>query len=197
MRVLQLFRLPDGTMRVLVEGIVPRARSRSSSTTSDSLTAAVPCSRTTAAGAELEALMRNVLASFNEYVHLNRRIPDEVLLTANNITDPVAPRYTVAAHLLIKVPVKQQILEEDDALERSRSSPRPRERARDRQARAQDRGPGPLAGEQEPEGVLPQRAAQGDPQGAGATRTSSRTRSRSWSSRSRRRRCRRTSTRRP
>ena len=69
--------------------------------------------------------MRNVLALFNDYVHLNRRIPDEVLLTANNITDPVALAHTVAAHLLVKVPEKQRLLEADGAAERLQAA-RPR-----------------------------------------------------------------------
>src|SRR5262249_58635779 len=48
---------------------------------------------------------------FNDYVHLNRRIPDEVLLTANNITDPSSLAHTVSAHLLLKVGQKQALLE--------------------------------------------------------------------------------------
>src|SRR5204863_4339443 len=70
------------------------------------------------AGPEAEALMRHVLALFGDYVHLNRRIPDEVLLTANNITDPASLAHTVAAHLLVKVPKKQRLLEVDGAMER-------------------------------------------------------------------------------
>jgi len=69
--------------------------------------------------------------SFNDYVHLNRRVPDEVLSTANNIGNPVLLSYTVASHLILKVAVKQAVLEEDtsprlppaqqDARERPRS----------------------------------------------------------------------------
>jgi ATP-dependent Lon protease len=69
---------------------------------------------------ESEALMRHVLALFNDYVHLNRRIPDEVLVTANNITDPSSLAHTIAAHLLVKVPQKQQLLEVPDAVEQLR-----------------------------------------------------------------------------
>ena len=68
--------------------------------------------------AQLEAMTRNVLASFNDYVHLNRRVPDEVLSTANNIGNPVLLSYTVASHLILKVAVKQAVLEEDDLTER-------------------------------------------------------------------------------
>ena len=117
-RVLQLFRLPDGTMRVLVEGIcrcfVERFR-----WSGDSYTARVKVlEEKRLAGAEVEAQMRHVLALFGDYVHLNRRIPDEVLLTANNITDPAALAHTVAAHLLVKVSKKQRLLEVEGAMER-------------------------------------------------------------------------------
>jgi ATP-dependent Lon protease len=119
-RVLQLFRLPDGTMRVLVEGIC-RGRGKKFFSEKDSMSASVAILKDDVKQeAQLEALMRNALASFNDYVHLNRRVPDEVLATANNITNPVLLSYTVASHLLLKVGVKQQILEEDDILERFR-----------------------------------------------------------------------------
>jgi ATP-dependent Lon protease len=119
-RVLQLFRLPDGTMRVLVEGIC-RARAKKFFRTSDSMSASVSIiDDKVRQDAQLEALTRNVLASFNDYVHLNRRVPDEVLSTANNIGNPVLLSYTVASHLILKVAVKQAVLEEDDLTERFR-----------------------------------------------------------------------------
>src|SRR5258705_6065554 len=62
--------------------------------------------------------MRNILSLFNDYVHLNRRIPDEVLMTANNISDAAWLAHTVAAHLLVKVPEKQALLEVEGAVER-------------------------------------------------------------------------------
>src|SRR3972149_1806726 len=62
--------------------------------------------------------MRNVLSLFNDYVHLNRRSPDEVLVSANNITDPVSLAHTVSAHLLVKVPQKQGLLEIEGTVER-------------------------------------------------------------------------------
>jgi ATP-dependent Lon protease len=119
-RVLQLFRLPDGTMRVLVEGIC-RARAKKFFKASDSMAVSVSIIEDKVRqDAQLEALMRNVLASFNDYVHLNRRVPDEVLSTANNIGNPVLLSYTVASHLILKVAVKQAVLEEDDLTERFR-----------------------------------------------------------------------------
>jgi len=119
-RVLQLFRLPDGTLRALVEGIV-RARAGKyhwdGEAYSTPLTL-IPEDETTPP--EVEALMRNVLTAFNEYVHLNRRIPDEVLMTANNITDASCLAHTVGAQLLIKAQAKQKILETVPAVERLR-----------------------------------------------------------------------------
>jgi ATP-dependent Lon protease len=117
-RVLQLFRLPDGTMRVLVEGVC-RCRVERFFWSSDYYTVKVAIlPEDQPKGAETEALMRHVLNLFNDYVHLNRRIPDEVLTTASNITDPSSLAHTVAAHLLVKVPKKQRLLEADGSGER-------------------------------------------------------------------------------
>ena len=99
-RVLQLFRLPDGTMRVLVEGIC-RGKVKKFYPSSDAMAASVTVIKDAdPQGPEIEALQRNVLASFNDYVHLNRRVPDEVMATANNITNSTLLSYTVAAHLI-------------------------------------------------------------------------------------------------
>ena len=117
-RVLQLFRLPDGTLRVLVEGIV-RANASKYHWTGDAYTCQIELvPENEPAPPEVEAQMRNVLAAFNEYVHLNRRIPDEVLMTANNITEPSTLAHTVGAQLLIKAQAKQKILETIPAADR-------------------------------------------------------------------------------
>ncbi|HVP38048.1 MAG TPA: endopeptidase La [Candidatus Saccharimonadales bacterium] len=120
-RVLQLFRLPDGTMRVLVEGIA-RARLKRFLPADDYYLVQVEMmAEDTPASSEVEALTRMVLSAFNDYVRMNRRIPDEVLLTANNIADPSCLAHTVASHLLInKVATKQEILEIEDTLGRLR-----------------------------------------------------------------------------
>ena len=117
-RVLQLFRLPDGTMRVLVEGIC-RGRAKKFFAGGDSMSASVTVLKDEVEGdPQLEALTRNVLASFNDYVHLNRRVPDEILSNANNIANPVLLSYTIASHMILKVGVKQEILEQEDLAER-------------------------------------------------------------------------------
>jgi ATP-dependent Lon protease len=115
-RILQLFRLPDGTMRVLVEGIC-RARVKRFVASEDYFQVKLELMPDEIdKSAEIEALMRSTLAQFTDYVHLNRRVSDEVLLTVNNIADPHILAYTIANHLLVKVPVKQEVLELDDPM---------------------------------------------------------------------------------
>jgi len=117
-RVLQLFRLPDGTLRVLVEGL-GRCRAERFLWSNDYFTVKVALlPDAPAGGPELEALQRHVLGQFKDYVHHNRRIPDEVLTTAAAIADPGALSHTLAAHLLVKVPQKQLLLEAAGPLER-------------------------------------------------------------------------------
>ncbi|HEX7878823.1 MAG TPA: endopeptidase La [Candidatus Eisenbacteria bacterium] len=115
-RILQLFRLPDGTMRVLVEGIC-RARVKRFVASEDYFQVKLELMPDEVdKSAEVEALMRSTLAQFTDYVHLNRRISDEVLVTVNNIVDPHILAYTIANHLVVKVPVKQEVLELDDPM---------------------------------------------------------------------------------
>jgi ATP-dependent Lon protease len=117
-RVLQLFRLPDGAMRVLVEGIC-RAQVRRFYETDDYYTVRIsPLPESLEPTPELEAAVRNVLTLFTEYVHLNRRLPDEVLTTVNAITDPVCLTHTMAAYMVLKVPQKQELLEAADVTDR-------------------------------------------------------------------------------
>ncbi|MBI5170436.1 MAG: endopeptidase La [Candidatus Eisenbacteria bacterium] len=110
-RVLQLFRLPDGSMRVLVEGL-SRAVAKRFQWSNDfyTVTAALYPDEI-AVGPEVEALQRNTLQMFQDYVHLNRRIPDEVLATTASIADASQLSLTIASHLQVKVPAKQRLLE--------------------------------------------------------------------------------------
>ena len=119
-RVLQLFRLPDGTLRVLVEGLV-RAEARRFQWSNDFYTVQVALTPDPdAAGPEYEALTRHALQLFQDYVHLNRRIPDEVVASTQAVAEPVQLSHTMAAHLLVKVPAKQALLESPDAAARLR-----------------------------------------------------------------------------
>src|SRR5262245_10814917 len=119
-RVLQLFRLPDGTLRVLVEGLV-RAEARRFQWANEFYTVQVALTPDPEAKSpEHEALTRHALQLFQDYVHLNRRVPDEVVASTQAVTDPVQLSHTMAAHLLVKVPVKQALLEAVDAAARLR-----------------------------------------------------------------------------
>jgi ATP-dependent Lon protease len=119
-RVLQLFRLPDGTMRVLVEGLA-RAQAERYQWSNDFYMVQVGLlDDGVAPGPEVEALQRNALQMFQDYVHLNRRIPDEVLTTTAALADPVQLALTIASHLLVKVPAKQRLLEANGTLARLR-----------------------------------------------------------------------------
>jgi ATP-dependent Lon protease len=119
-RVLQLFRLPDGTLRVLVEGLV-RAQAKRFQWSNEFYTVQVALAPDPAATSpEHEALTRHALQLFQDYVHLNRRIPDEVVASTQAVAEPIQFSHTMAAHLLVKVPVKQALLEAPDAAARLR-----------------------------------------------------------------------------
>ncbi|MGE4531865.1 MAG: LON peptidase substrate-binding domain-containing protein, partial [Acidithiobacillus sp.] len=112
--ILQLLKLPDGTVKVLVEG-TDRAKIVSFLPSEDSLRAQV---QIVVSGAtndrELEALMRSVSAQFESYVKLNKKIPPEILSTLASMDDPARLADTVAAHLSLKLEEKQEILEKAD-----------------------------------------------------------------------------------
>jgi ATP-dependent Lon protease len=119
-RVLQLFRLPDGTMRVLVEGIARMQAKRIQISPEITSALVVPLEDAVPSSPEAEALMRTVLSQFNDYVRLNRRVSEDVLMTANNLNEPSSLSFTVAAHVVLKVSQKQELLEAPDASERLR-----------------------------------------------------------------------------
>ena len=110
-QVLQLLKLPDGTVKVLVEG-VDRARVHGFSDRAEFFEAEVevmPADLGTAA--ETEALARTAVTQFDSYVKLNKKVPPEVLASIGQITDHSKLADTIAAHLAIKIPEKQELLE--------------------------------------------------------------------------------------
>ena len=116
--VLQLLKLPDGTVKVLVEG-GPRARIVSYTDNQDFfLTYAELVDEEEGDVREVEALGRSVIAQFEQYVKLNKKIPPEVLVSLNQIEDPSKLADTVASHLTIKVSEKQELLEIASVTER-------------------------------------------------------------------------------
>jgi ATP-dependent Lon protease len=116
--VIQLLRLPDGTVKVLVEG-KQRARIRKF-VASDRFyqveveEVAEPEERSV----ELEALMRSVHSTFEAYVKLNKRIPPEMLMSVSTIDDPARLADTIVAHLSLKLNDKQAILETESPMKR-------------------------------------------------------------------------------
>ena len=109
--VLQLLKLPDGTVKVLVEG-GNRARIIDFTDNSDFFQArAEVIQEDTGDSNELEALARTVVSQFEKYIKLNKKIPPEVLVSINQIEDSGKLADTVASHLALKISEKQQLLE--------------------------------------------------------------------------------------
>ena len=118
--ILQLLKLPDSTVKVLVEG-GERARVESFEQGDDFFGAEL-----TVLGApddddderELEVLTRSVLTQFEQYVKLNKKVPPEILASLTSIDDPGRLADTIAAHLSVKIEQKQEILEIESRRER-------------------------------------------------------------------------------
>ena len=117
--VLQLLKLPDGTIKVLVEG-VSRARAERFGERDGFLTAhARPMDASTARESrEVEAASKSLMSVFEQYVKLNRKVPPELLTTLAGIDDPSRLADTVAAHLGIRLQDKQRVLETTDVGDR-------------------------------------------------------------------------------
>jgi ATP-dependent Lon protease len=109
--VLQLLKLPDGTVKVLVEG-TGRAKIGAYSRTEDFYEAeAEVLAEQLGSKVEAEALARSVLAEFENYVKLNKKVSPEVVSAVTQIEDPSKLADTVASHLAVKIADKQAILE--------------------------------------------------------------------------------------
>ncbi|MCB9987320.1 MAG: endopeptidase La [Rhodospirillales bacterium] len=109
--ILQLLKLPDGTVKVLVEG-VRRARVVEFTPRTEFLEAHVePVIVETGDTEELRVLARTAAEQFEEYVKLNKKIPPEVIVSVNQITEPDRMADTIASHLALKIDDKQKLLE--------------------------------------------------------------------------------------
>jgi ATP-dependent Lon protease len=116
--VLQLLKLPDDTVKVLVEG-GQRARIKNYTGTEDFFQAEVEMLEDEQTdNQELEALSRSVVAQFEQYIKLNKKIPPEVMVSINQIEDPAKLADTVASHLSLKISDKQELLESAAVSER-------------------------------------------------------------------------------
>jgi ATP-dependent Lon protease len=115
--ILQMLKLPDGTVKVLVEG-VQRAKVLSIAEGESHFVATVApvdptVEREELASTEIEALRRAVMQQFDQYVKLNKKIPSEILTSISSIDDPGRLADTIAAHLPLKLESKQVVLDLD------------------------------------------------------------------------------------
>jgi ATP-dependent Lon protease len=109
--VLQLLKLPDGTVKVLVEG-GRRAKILKYGENTDFFQAEVEfIDEEDGEEKELEALSRSVVSEFEQYIKLNKKIPPEALVSINQIEDSSKLADTVASHLALKISEKQELLE--------------------------------------------------------------------------------------
>jgi ATP-dependent Lon protease len=116
--VLQLLKLPDQTVRVLVEG-KSRARVTGFTDRSDFFQASIEkISDLPGEGKETEALIRTVKTNFEQYIKLNKKVPAETLASVAQIEDPAKLADTVAAHLSVKISDRQALLETLDTTAR-------------------------------------------------------------------------------
>ena len=110
-RILQVMKMPNGTLKVLVEGLV-RGKVLKISKRNNYLQAKINIKQPREAkkDKETEALSRSVSELFADYVRLNRRIPDEVLVSVASIEKYHQTADTIAAHVLQKIETKQKLL---------------------------------------------------------------------------------------
>ncbi len=113
--ILQLLKLPDGTVKVLVEG-AERARVVHYLSKDEFFSAQINVVETTdtSDNREIEVLMRSLLGQFDQYVKLNKKVPPEILTSLSGIDDAGRLADTIAAHMSLKLDEKQHILEIED-----------------------------------------------------------------------------------
>ncbi len=118
-QVLQLLKLPDGTIKVLVEGLT-RARVDSVKEEDGALSGAgeVVDSADSREAREIDAIARSLMGLFEQYIKTNRKLPPELLQTLSGIDDPSRLADTIAAHIGVRLSDKQKLLETLDTAER-------------------------------------------------------------------------------
>ncbi len=116
--ILQLLKLPDGTVKVLVEGVRRAKISRYEDNEDFFLVEGELIPEEDGVHEELEALSRTVTTQFEQYIKLNKKIPPEVLVSINQIDEPGKLADTVASHLALKISEKQELLETETIAER-------------------------------------------------------------------------------
>ncbi|MDO8644743.1 MAG: LON peptidase substrate-binding domain-containing protein, partial [bacterium] len=116
--IIQLLRLPDGTVKVLIEGKRRARIKRFIPNEEFFLVEAEEIYENREVTVEVEALMRGIKTTFETYVKLNKRIPPEMLASVATIDDPSRLADTIVAHLHLKLPDKQKIMEIESPAER-------------------------------------------------------------------------------
>lgn len=114
--ILQMLKLPDGTVKVLVEGQQRALVASIDDTETHFMATVTPVEATPEANkpSEIEALRRAVMQQFDQYVKLNKKIPPEILTSISSIDDPGRLADTIAAHLPLKLENKQVVLDLSD-----------------------------------------------------------------------------------
>ena len=116
--ILQLLKLPDGTVKVLVEGgsRATLENVRSGEYFSADIQKVIEASRDDTR--EMDGLKRTVVSQFESYVKLNKKVPPEILSSLSSIEQPGRLADTIAAHMSLKLAEKQKVLEIDDVRQR-------------------------------------------------------------------------------
>ena len=116
--ILQMLKLPDGTIKVLVEGVQRAHVDQVEDLRSVFMASVRPVPVVEAGNNELEAMRRAIIAQFDQYVKLNKKIPPEILSSLAGIDEAGRLADTIAAHLPLKLEQKQEVLEMFDTGER-------------------------------------------------------------------------------
>ena len=117
-KILQMLKLPDGTVKVLVEGTQRADVANVEDNLEYFMCEATPQAIASSEVPEIEALRRAVVSQFDQYVKLNKKIPQEILATLQGIDDAGRLADTICSHLPIKLDQKQRLLELSTVVER-------------------------------------------------------------------------------
>src|SRR4029453_1341743 len=109
--ILQMLKLPDGTVKVLVEGSQRARLHEITDVRSHYAVTATPVASDNTADHETEAMRRTMIQQFDQYVKLNKKIPPEILTSLAGIDEAGRLADTIAAHLPLKLEQKQEVLE--------------------------------------------------------------------------------------
>ncbi len=110
-KIVQVLKLPNGLMKILVDGVVQAKVKRFVANTKFMQAEVEITFEPTQVDSELDALLRHTSSLFAEYVHLNRNVPSEVLVAFENTKDPRRKVFYIASNILQSVDVKQKVLQ--------------------------------------------------------------------------------------